>query len=194
MRRMLPVLASVAIAAHAGAARAADEADVPSAPKSATVLRGALAGGATYGSVWGLGSNAKRLEGGITLDFTGHVGGTFFADVDLGATHAGLASDAVTAAVTVDLLLFDRLRLGIGPELTYAWMSRAKTSSLASVDSFGPGLRAAVAFDLVRFDERIAVFAGASARADSVRGTRALLDFERGAPSWRAGGVAGLRF
>jgi len=156
-------------------------------------VRGLLAGGETYGAVWGLGSAAKRIEAGATLDLGAHVGGTLLAAVDLGATREQLQTDAVTLAATIDLLV-GRLRLGVGPKLTYFWMDRAATSSPFAVDAFGPGLRASVTLDVARFDDRFAIFAGASAQADSIRGTRALLDVERGAFAWRAGGVLGLRF
>lgn len=116
-------------------------------------IAGIVGGGASYGGLYGLDLGAATLEGGLTMTQSPLFAVTLSADGRIGKTLTGtLAFGDVAAAVTFDGTR-GRFRLGVGPQLSYVWIGRARDSDSDRVDTFAIGLRGRVSVDLVHFDD-----------------------------------------
>ncbi len=202
-RKLLLMVALVVVGPLVGprSARAGDdgsgrEPDVEATdqPRARPRLRAFALGGPSYGDVFGIGLRSFRIEGGAVLDASRRLGVTFAAGHDTGETTYGLSAGDVHLYATFDLIA-GRVRVGIGPELSYFWMTRPHSSSAGrNIDAFGTGLRLRVGLDAVDFGEGRAIFVGASAEAGWLRGGADFFDIDGGTATWRAAATAGVRF
>ena len=170
------------------------ELEATSQPRARPRLRAFAAGGASYGELYGIGLTAGRIEGGLVVDTSRRFAITFGAGHELGETAVGLSTGDVHLYSTFDLV-FGRVRLGVGPELSYSWITRARSTSAGrNIDALGMGLRLHVGVDAVTLGEGRAIFVGLTAETQWLRGPRAFFDFDGGAVAWRLGAAGGLRF
>jgi hypothetical protein len=176
----------LAIASHASAEEEPRPEEKGSAP-----ARGFVAGGISHSSVFHVDSQGFRGEAGISADLAKYVGASGGLALDIGKTDARLGTGSVSLFGSLDLLLW-RFRLGAGPRLTYFWMDRAPSTSLAPLDATGFGLRGALTFDLVPLGSSRALFISGAADIDLLRGS--FFAFGHETPAWRIGGMAGVRF
>lgn len=191
MRPVLSIALALAVlvaSRHASADEGPATAPAPAPPKK-TAAHAFVEGGAAFGVLFGLGTVTGSVQGGAALDLSPRFGITLGADVELGKTSDGALPLGEVASFLVFETKASALRFGIGPQLSYFWIERARAAENSPIDALGIGVRARLTVDLVRLDGE-----PATGRALYFSAAPTFEFFTGSAVTWRGSATLGVRF